>query len=289
MEDIVISLTMADLRYLGVVDSMFDLINRRPEFEGLQGKLNNLDVELIFKDCPYYCDRGKHFNFDTKKFEDCPNCAPIVQRLTYHNDVITTLEDGRGVKLEVRLSDLLNIDHKHFDRYRKFEFDRIFPSPGLINTDIKNRIQEIMEAVYDGIVLGKPLECSYCFGLGANGNLEALVYPFLIQAFRAGLRVSRFTSASMFYDFDVSNRGGKKFEQFVEADVCIVLITPGLSPEGVGRLKALMQERANKKKGTLFVTTENEDHCSSLINYSHDVGNKFSATPVFVKYGEIIK
>lgn len=290
LEDVVVGLTRSELKYLGITESMFDLISRRPGLEELREQLNNLDVGLIFEDCPNYgCTRGKLFDLNINKWVRCPQCAEKVKKLTYKNGVVATLEDGRGVKLEVRLSDLLNIDPMHFDRYKRFDFDRLFSNAGLINTNVKNRVKDIIEDVYNDLVLGRVPECSYCFGLGNSGNIEALVYPFLIKAFLVGLTIARFASTSVFFDFEKSNYDGKKkFKQFMTADVCIVLLIPTISFVGVSQLKALMQERAIRGKSTIFVTTENEDCCSSLINYSYDVGTKFSATPVFVKYDEIV-
>lgn len=278
MDELMVALTKDELIKAGTIDSLVDLISDRPGLAELREQRDNLGVDSCFDDCPYNCKKGRLFNFDTRKYVECPNCSEKKRMLISDNAVITTLSDGTDIKLEVRLCDLLGIDQTYFNIYKNFEFDDVVRDQGLLVDSVTAKVKEKMEEVYSGLVLSEAPERSYCFGIGSNGSIEAFVYPFLRHAYTARLTVSRFVLAEEFINPKIN------LDQFTYSDVCIIMIPMGGPLSALSAAEYVMQRRAKSYKSTIFVTRANEDYCSNLLGFPYSPGSKYEATPVFVKY-----
>ncbi|MGV3076322.1 hypothetical protein ACEE21_14655, partial [Clostridium baratii] len=118
-------------------------------------------------------------------------------------------------------------------------------------------------------------------GLGNKGRIDRFAYPLLAKAYLSGLSVARFISCSEYNRLYVAMDDA--IESYMEKDFVLVLIQDGASKADILSAKGLMQSRALKGKGTLFVTTWSIEACSTLLGYFGEE-TYFLASGSFVEY-----
>lgn len=216
--------------------------------------------------CKYNCQNGRLFDVRTKSWVVCPDCKDKKLKDVDKNDSIAREKFG------VNAGNLSGV----------LVPEAIIPQAERVYIDEESfeSFSSNLNEIYSRLNSGKGLKQSYCFGLGVKGKVTELVFPLQKIAYACGLGVSKFITA-----IGLSQMLLKQTvpDDLYTSDLCIILINEGCSKADVGACKGVMQERASRGLGTVFVTTWSVEACSNLLTYELDV-DMFLAKPVFVKY-----
>lgn len=221
-------------------------------------------------DCTYGCVSGKLFNRALKTYVQCPDCAAVRKE-----------EVAKGETVEgENLADVLGFGKGLLGE--TYVWDALIPDgeKEFLEQESLTQVAEALDRLYGSFSLGKSLTSSVCIGLGIKGKLLKLVYPMMVQAYKNGLTVAPFISAT---EFSRLMSSGSDISSWLDSEVAFVLINEGISLGDSASAKGLMQMRAVKGRATVFVTTWTLEACSALVGYSGEKQLDL-AEPLFVHY-----
>ena len=232
-------------------------------------------VRLKYEDCPYNCSNGKILDYETRKLVPCPHCSARREELA--KEGLAENEEG---DIEP-LYRLLGVNNKYLEA--KFVYDAVVPESErlFLEDESVSRQKDLLEEIYLGLTVGEIPDKSYCFGLGNKGRVDRLAYPLLAKAYLGGLSVARFVSCGEYNRLYINM--SSEIEAFLEKDIVLMLIPDGASKADILSAKGLMQSRALKGKGTIFITTWSIEACSILLGYFGEE-TYFLASGSFVEY-----
>lgn len=232
-------------------------------------------VKLKYDDCPYHCSNGKVLDYETHRMVSCPHCSARREELAKEG-----LAENEVGDIEP-LYRLLGVNSKYLEA--KFVYDAVVPESErlFIEDDSVARQKELLEEIYLGLTVGELPDKSYCFGLGNKGRVDRLAYPLLAKAYLSGLRVARFISCGEYNRLYIAM--SHEIETFHDSDLVIMLIPDGSTKADILSAKGLMQTRALKGKGIIFITTWSIEACSTLLGYFGEE-TYFLASGSFVEY-----
>lgn len=240
-------------------------------------------------DCPYNCKDGKLFNRATRKMEICPHCRDIREK-QMRGEI--PCEDGKTVAQKLRIP----------ERFTGLAFDinMVIPSKFQSTKLLPDSVQEVetvMQNIINDATLGDVPTRSYLFNLGECADANAFVYPLLMRAYKAGLSV-----APLIYSMDLQklrhkfenslqedvmpsakDEFGDNYEDYISADICVVVIDAGASMKDVYAVRGIIDNRADKRKATIVITYAYFDRLFSLCT-EDDFESLRLATLVQVKY-----
>ena len=223
------------------------------------------------------CNDGYIFNFNTRKEEVCQKCRAERKEQV---KISVLGADGRE-KREESLEEMLGFGKRSINK--EYEFRSVLPDSEryFLTPESMERLEEALDEMYGLLVNGERVTDSYCYGLGIKGNIDRVAYPMLVKAWEEGYSVHRLVSA-LEYNRMV-NREDVEVEEMLDKDIVMVWINDGCSSREIDAVKGLMQTRAIRGKGTIFLTTWLIQACSGLL-YSIDEPVNGLAKPVFVEY-----
>lgn len=232
-------------------------------------------VKMEYADCPYKCSNGQVIDYDLKKLVPCPHCFKKRDELAKQG----LAENDQG-DIEP-LHRLLGVANKYLEA--KFVYDAVVPDAErlFLEGESVSRQKDLLEELYLGLTVGELPDKSYCIGLGNKGRLDRLAYPMLAKAYLAGLSVAKFLSCSEYNRLYVAM--SDEIGSYLEKDLVLVLIQDGASKADILSAKGLMQSRALKGKGTIFITTWSIEACSTLLGYFGEE-TFFLASGSFLEY-----
>lgn len=216
--------------------------------------------------CKYNCSNGRIFDPNIQSWVVCPECkGKKMKELDEHPEKSQELfgisaEDLSGVLVP----------------------EAIIPrnERGYLEDESFKTLSDTLKEIYAKLNQGNSLKESYCFGLGVKGKVNELIYPLQKVGYSSGLSISKLVTAIGLSQMLLSQSID---EDLFSSDLCIVLINEGCSKADVSACKGLMQERASRGLGTIFVTTWSVEACSNLLGY-YEESDLYLAKPVFVKY-----
>lgn len=228
-----------------------------------------------FDDCPYHCNNGKVLDYELRKLVPCPHCSERKSELARQG-----LGENSDGDIEP-LCRILGVNNPYLEA--RFVYDSVVPEEErvFLDEDSVSRQKDLLEEIYLGLTVGELPDNSYCFGLGNKGRVDRFAYPMLAKAYLSGIDVARFISCLDYNRLCINM--SDEIEQFLEKDLVIMLIQDGATKADLLSAKGLMQSRALRGKGTIFVTTWSIEACSTLLGYFNDK-NYFSASGSFVEY-----
>ena len=232
-------------------------------------------VRMQYEDCPYNCTNGQIMDFELRKLVPCPHCSEKRSELAKQG-----LAENEQGDIEP-LHRLLGVNNRYLEA--KFVYDGVVPESErlFLEDESVKRQKELLEEVYLGLTVGELPDRSYCFGLGNKGRIDRLAYPLLAKAYLSGLSVAKFISCSEYNRLYVAM--SDEIEQYLDKDLVVMLIQDGASKADILSAKGLMQSRALKGKGTIFITTWSIEACSTLLGYFGEE-TYFLANGCFVEY-----
>lgn len=232
-------------------------------------------VKMQYDDCPYNCSNGQVMDYELRKLIPCPHCSEKRESLAKQG-----LAENEQGDVEP-LHRLLGVENKYLEA--KFVYDAVVPEAErlFLEDDSVSRQKDLLEEIYLGLTVGELPDKSYCIGLGNKGRIDRFAYPMLAKAYLSGLSVARFISCSEYNRLYVAM--SDDIESYLEKDFVLMLIQDGASKADILSAKGLMQSRALKGKGTLFVTTWSIEACSTLLGYFGEE-TYFLASGSFVEY-----
>lgn len=241
------------------------------------------DLSVSFKDCPNKCVNGYYINPYKRKKVKCEYCAD--KRLSLvHNKVAIDGEKNN-------LAELLNLP-KSFTGYGAYNIDSIIPafaSKDMIKESV-DVVSDKLKELLDQVTAGRYPSYSIMFNLGKKAFENNFIYSYLVRSYLSGL-----TTCPYLTDFDIcvsrneaeNSYGDSKFKDYLEYDVCVIVISSGATYNSLNVVKGFMQLRANKDKSTLIFTnswgsklldlcTEDDVKCKNLAYlYSIEYSKKF--------------
>ena len=205
---------------------------------------------LSFKDCPNRCVDGYYVNPYTHKRIKCEYCADKRRETVQKN---LELDDGESINEKLNLP-------KSYQGYGSFNISQVIPeySAKVMEKESVDHVGALLEELIQKISVGDVSECSILFNLGKKAFVNNFIYAYMVRAYIAGLSVSPFITAFELCDLrdgrENSLNDGRKFEDFIKSDVCIVSIDAGSTMRELLCVKGLMQLRANYSRSTLIFT-----------------------------------
>lgn len=232
-------------------------------------------IKVNYDDCPYNCNNGKIFDYGLRKLIPCPHCSEKRESLAKEG-----LAENEQGDIEP-LYRLLGVNNKYLEA--KFVYEAVVPEAErlFIEDESLKKQGDLLEEVYLGLSVGELPDKSYCIGLGNKGRVDRLAYPMLAKAYLSGLSVARFISCTEYNRLYVAM--SSEVESYLDKDFVMVMIQDGASKADILSAKGLMQSRALKGKGTVFVTTWSIEACSTLLGYFGEE-TFFLASGSFVEY-----
>lgn len=213
--------------------------------------------QVSFADCPYHCHNGKLFNPVTKQTTICPYCSKKRAEVARGKSA----DEDTGKSLSEILKIPPSLTGTAFDP-ETFFFKR---SNKKLDIASVNNVKNLLVELMNRITLGDTPDVSYLLNFGGLANNTAFVYPYLVRAYKAGLRVAplvygleliklRQRYEQMSGTDEETAEYGSCYIDYVKADVCITIIDAGATQSDIQAIKGLMQLRANKGKPTIIIT-----------------------------------
>ena len=206
----------------------------------------------LFPECPYHCNRGRVFD-RYNKFQSCPYCSE--QRRKIVNGTRSFDADGRTFSEALNLPEYL--------RGVRYDNESLFLGvKDMATPESVERFGNIVDAILKTYRRGELPPYSCAFALPYNVLMGDFVVPLMSEAYKAGFNVAPYIVAN-----DLNNiihaesegiKGtkyfGGRFNDYVEADVCVVGIDGATTLKDAWCVNALMDRRAMRNKATFIVT-----------------------------------
>lgn len=223
---------------------------------------------VSFDDCPYNCQGGRIFNQATKSFVACPYCSQK-RKEELSKAVVSDSSDLGSVEKALNIPKSYWGTSFQFDNiFRSRDFRDIFTAQSL--TSVKQQTDELINKV----TLGELPDYSVAFNFGFRADIFGFIYPFLTKAYLGGLKtaplVTGFTLSKLRLEAQTSfkldevselmedyqrrdKKWGSRFEDYIDADICVVLLDAAATVADISSVRGLMMHRAIKGKATIIV------------------------------------
>ena len=224
--------------------------------------------KISFEDCPYNCQGGKIFNQATRSFVACPYCSQK-RKEELNNAVIADSSDLGSVEKA------LNIPKSYWGT--SFQFENIFRSKDfrdIFTSQSLTSVKQEADNLINKVTLAELPDYSVAFNFGFRADVFAFIYPFLTKAYISGLKtaplVTGFTLSKLRLEAQTSfkldevselmeeyqrkdKKWGSRFEDYIDADICVVLLDAAATIADISSVRGLMMHRAIKGKATVVV------------------------------------
>lgn len=227
--------------------------------------MSNIE-KISFSDCPYKCNNGVVFNPVTKVKIPCPHCSEKRKKIAQGLEK----DEETGKTLSEMLRIPISLTGMRFDPNGVVlrETSHVATPESLEN------VKATMSSLVSNVTLGVNSEYSIVFNFGGKANISAFVYPYLMQAYKAGLSVAPMVYAldlvAMRLEFEgdylqhKTYKWGDDFRDYIKADVCVVVIDAGASILDILAVKGLMQLRASRRQPTIIITEQWSRHVKTI-------------------------
>lgn len=240
--------------------------------------------------CPYNCKNGKVMNRVTRKMETCPHCAELRAKQARGEEVC---EDGTYIY------DYLKVPERYTGL--AFSMDLVIPPKFQQTRLIPESIDEVdivLKSLINDVTLGEVPNRTYLFNLGECADISAFAFPFLIKAYKAGLKVAPLVTSldlqrlrvklERSFDLDytpitVLEHYGDNYDDYLDADVCIVVLDAGATMRDLNAVRGLIDNRADKGRATLVFTYAYFDRLFALCTHGDELSLRL-ATLIQVRY-----
>lgn len=224
--------------------------------------------EISFSDCPYNCNNGKVYNQATRQFVDCPHCSKK-RKIQYNEAASLGSKDANSVEKALRVpKSYTGAGFDFASIFRSKDYKEIYTPQSL------SSLNEETTKLINAVTLGEAPEYSVAFNFGFRANVFSFIYPFLVKSYLGGLRtaplVTGFDLSKMRLEaqtsfkldetsdimVDLRKRGsawGDCYENYIDADICLVLLDAAATVADVSSVRGLMMHRAIKGKATVIV------------------------------------
>lgn len=241
-------------------------------------------------DCPLNCKDGKVFNRVSHRFENCPHCAELRAKQVRGDELC----DGG-----LSITELLKVPERYTGL--SFSIDLLIPSVFQQSKLIPESVLEvegILKALLADVTLGEVPKRTYMFNLGECADISAFVYPYLLKGYKAGLKVAPLVHSlelqrlrnklessfeSEEYRPSVLDQYGDNYDDYVDADVCVVVLDAGASIRDLNAVRGLVDNRAFKNKATIIFTYAYFERLFGICTHGDERSLRL-ATLVQVKY-----
>ena len=218
-----------------------------------------MNEDLVsFSDCPNKCSGGYIFNPYTHVRTICKFCAD--------KRALATKEDLPDKVSGKNISEILRLPKSYVGQ--SYNQDAIIPMSvrkDLVIESLNTTMNELRDLM-NKISVGTLPETSILVNLGRHGCSNNFIYPFLIKADKAGLTVAPMLTALEVVNMRLEYENGysKEFEEYLDKQVCVVVIDTGASTTTVRNVRGFMQLRAYKSLPTIIFTDYWGSEISSL-------------------------
>lgn len=202
------------------------------------------DMSLSFDDCPNGCVDGWYVDPYAHKRKICPHCAG--RRGEIVRDASSGVTEMLNLPRSVAIGDTYDPDSLCI----KSELERMDASS----------VEEVLgylHTLYVDATAGTAPDTSMLFNLGKKVIWQNFISPYMLRAWRAGLKVSpcisEYDIVQLYSNVD-GYMGGIKYQDLFDTDICVVLIGAGAGRREIGCVKGLMGHRAHFGRNTLIFT-----------------------------------
>lgn len=232
--------------------------------------------------CSYHCNNGKYFDASVKRIVPCPECTAART-----NEVRSgKTEEGASIR------EILHFGSEY--NSHTLDTSKIVSKSqaSVLEAASVSGLKASVEELYNLYIIGDLPRYSMCFGVDKLCNMDNIVVPLLLGAYKAGLTVCPFISASEYrvkiLKEEANNRNLDLTDNFREIylyrDVVLMQIPSGSTEFDILEAKGLMQARAASGKGTVLITTRPREMLSEILCSSGDEPSFYSAKGSFVRY-----
>lgn len=217
--------------------------------------MDNL-IRVSFPNCPYKCSNGVLFNPYNSVTTPCPYCEEKRKE---------KIQNTQQEEDEKSIYEVLRITQQFTGS--DYNFKRVIPDYAVkyVTEESLETVEKFLNEFMLAIGIGEYPEHSIMFNLGKKANAESVIIPYMLKAYENGLKVAplldtvslckmRHDLEEYGYNFAFSAEWGSSFNDYVNADICIVQIDTGVTQNGIDNVKGLMQLRATKNKPTYVFT-----------------------------------
>lgn len=240
--------------------------------------------------CPYSCKDGKVYNRVSHKFEPCPHCTELRVKQVRGEE---KCEGG------LSLSEYLKVPERYTGV--SFSMDLLIPNKfqqSKLMPDSVEAVGDVLNMLISDATMGEVPRRTYLFNLGECADISAFVYPYMMRAYKAGLKVAplvyslelqrlRNKLERSFEDEDfrpsVMDKYGDNYDDYIDADICVTVLDTGASMKDLNAVRGVIDNRAEKGKATLVFTYAYFDRLFSLCSNGDEMSLRL-ATLVQVKY-----
>lgn len=244
-------------------------------------------------ECPYNCKDGKVFNRLSHKLVPCPHCTELRARQARGE---AECEGGLTINEYLRIP----------ERYTgvSFNMDLVIPNKFQQSRLIPESIEEVgsvLTGLINDATLGELPKRTFLFNLGECADVSAFVYPFMTKAYKAGLKVAPLVYSlelqklrnKLERSFDaeefrpsILDRYGDNYDDYIEADICVVVLDTGASVKDLNAVRGVIDNRAEKGKATIVFTYAYFDRLFALCTQGDELSLRL-ATLVQVRYKKV--
>lgn len=223
---------------------------------------------LSFPDCPNHCVGGKIFDPYTHMERVCEYCSK--KRSTVVRRDLKDKQTGKTI------AELLKLPISFAGK--EYQADTLVPTFARkdLNEDSLNKVLTELRDLLNKISVGTLPEHSLLFNLGKKVCENNYIYPFLLRAYKAGLTTAPMLSSIELMHMRSQYEEGydSEFKDYLEKQVCVVVIDAGANYKEIMAVKGLMQLRANRELPTIIFTGYWQKYLFDLIgDDSHESFN----------------
>ena len=211
------------------------------------------ELEVYDKDCPYHCTKGILYHPRLHTESVCPYCSKLRQDNVYASKISSSTES---------VEKLLGIQERVVGK-AEYSFDTIFR--GGIDKMEPTSLSEVrgeLDKLVSDLSLGELPSYSILFNLGPRVFEDNFVNPILIRAYLAGINVAPLLTvhsiASLRRNVEsveyVDEDAVKKYDEYINADLCVVVLDEGITRSGLDLVKGFVYARGRLRKATVLLT-----------------------------------
>ena len=246
-----------------------------------------------FKDCPNRCVDGFVVDPYTHKRSVCPYCE--AKRKEVVRNSLVDENNNKNIEQMLNLHILTSMSGYTFNP------DIIIPEFAMkyLQQDSVNNVISIMKSLVEKVSNGILPDHSMLFNLGTKSCPNNFVYPYLINAYIAGLSVVPFLNVVDLQNLrkgytwkEINGKDEKDIEFYditfndvLRRDIFVVKLDAGCTKNDINFVKGLMQLRADFGKATI-IFTEVYNYDLNLLKAEDNAEFLHLATTYEVQYNE---
>ena len=219
----------------------------KPAIKNERDTFFNEDL-VSFPECPNHCVGGYMFDPYTHRKKICGYCAEKRSHVVRRD--IVDKNSGKTV------AELLKLPLSFAGK--EYQADTVIPTFArkYIDDDSLERVLVELRNLINKVSVGALPEHSIMFNLGKYACENNFIYPFLLRVYKAGLSVApMLTSIELMQMRSLYESGlDSDFGDYLDKQVCVVVIDAGANYKEVMAVKGLMQLRANRELPTIIFT-----------------------------------